>query len=70
VQPANRTILDASVWILLAKGLVLVPVAIYILARARRAGAAAPSIGVATCAGGVVAFGLAGLAVWMRRRLG
>jgi hypothetical protein len=70
MQPDNRTILDASAWILLAKGLVLVPVAIYLLVRARRAGAAAPSMGVVTCAGGVVALTLAGLAVRMRRRLG
>jgi hypothetical protein len=70
MRPAYRTVVEASIWLLFFKGLCLVPVTIYTFARAYRAGETTPAVGVASCAAGTFAFGMACLAAWVRKLLG
>ncbi len=65
----QRTLVDASIGLLFAKGLLLVPVTIGTFARAYLAREPTPAVGVASCAAGSFAFGMACVAVWIRRQL-
>ena len=67
---AYRVIVDVSIWLLFIKGIALVPVTVYTFAAAYLAGESTPAIGVASCAAGTFAFGMACVAVWIRSRLG
>jgi len=69
MRTAQRALVDASIGLLFAKGLLLVPVTIYTFATAYRAGEPTPAVGVASCAAGSFAFGMACVAVWVRRQL-
>jgi hypothetical protein len=62
-------VVEASIWLLFLKGLLLVPVTIYTFAKAYLAGERTPATGVAACAAGTFAFGMSCLAVWVRKRL-
>jgi hypothetical protein len=64
-----RIVVDASIWLLFIKGLLLIPVTLHAFARAYLAGRPAPAVGVASCAAGTFAFGMACLGVWVRKHL-
>lgn len=64
-----RVIVHTSIGLLFIKGLLLVPVTLHAFAQAYRAGKPAPAVGVAPCAAGSFTFGMACLAVWVRRHL-
>ena len=67
---AYRVIVDVAIWLLFIKGVALVPVTVYTFAAAYLAGEPTPAVGVASCAAGTFAFGMACVAVWIRARLG
>jgi hypothetical protein len=69
VRAVHRSIVDVSIAMLFIKGLLLVPVTIYTFARALLARERTPAVGVASCAAGTFAFGMACLAVWIRKQL-
>lgn len=69
MRTAQRAVVDVSVWLLFAKGLLLVPVTIYTFARAYLAREPTPAVGVASCAAGTFALAMACLAVWIRKQL-
>lgn len=62
--------MDVSIWLLFIKAAALVPVTVYTFAAAYLAGEPTPVVGVASCAAGTFAFGMACVAVWIRSRLG
>ena len=69
MRQARRAVVDASIGLLFVKGLLLVPVTIYTFARAYLAREGTPAVGVASCAAGTFALGMACLAVWIRKQL-
>ncbi len=69
MPPVFKTIVNASVWILFGKGLLIVLVTIYTFARAYLRGDPTPVAGVLACAAGTFAFGMACVAVLIRRKL-
>jgi hypothetical protein len=68
-RATDRMIVDASIWLLFVKGLLLVPVTIATFAAAYRARKPTPIAGVASCAAGTFAFAMACVAVWVRKQL-
>lgn len=66
---SSRLVVEASMWILLAKGLALVPVTIWTFVDAYRRRRATPAVGIVSCAAGTFALSMACLAAWIRTRL-
>jgi len=69
MPPVFKTIVNASVWILFVKGILLVFVTFYTFSRAYLDGRGTPIIGIASCAAGTFAFGMACVTVWIRKKL-
>lgn len=69
MPPVYRTFVDASIWILFVKGLLIAAVTVYTFGKAYLAGEATPAVGVAACAAGTFAFGMTCVAVWIRKTL-
>jgi hypothetical protein len=67
MRPVYRTVVDASIWLLFIKGLLIASVTVYTFANAYLAGETTPAVGVAACAAGTFALGMACLAVWIRK---
>ncbi len=70
MRPVYRTVVDASIWLLFAKGLLIASVTVYTFSQAYLAGEGTPAVGVAACAAGTFAFGMTCVAVWIRKALG
>ena len=64
-----KTIVNASIWILFIKGILIALVTIYTFGRAFLIGGGTPIIGVVSCIAGTFAFIMACVAVWIRRKL-
>jgi len=64
-----KTIVNASVWILFAKGLLIALATLYTAGKAFLDGDTLPIVAVASCAAGSFAFILACLAVWIRKKV-
>jgi hypothetical protein len=69
MPPVFKTIVNASVWILFIKGILVAMVTIFVFARAYLNGEGTPKIGIASCVAGTFAFGMACVAVLIRRKL-
>lgn len=68
--PVRTTrLIEAAMWLLFVKGLMLVPVTIWTFVRAYRAGEHTPAVGVASCAAGTLAVTSACVAAWIRSRM-
>jgi hypothetical protein len=67
MRPVYRIVVDASIWLLFIKGLLIALVTFYTFGRAYLAGETTPAVGVAACAAGTIALGMACLAVWIRK---
>jgi hypothetical protein len=63
MPPAQRVIVDPSIRLRFSNGVALVPVTVYTFAAAYLAGESTPAVGVASCAAGTFAFGMACVAV-------
>jgi len=63
MRPAYTRLVDASIYLMFVKGLLIVAVTIYTFARAYQARQATPAVGVAACAAGTFAFGMTCVAV-------
>jgi hypothetical protein len=64
-----KTIINASVWILFIKGVLIAFVTMYTMSRAYLAGETTPMVGVAACAAGTFAFAMTCVAAWIRHRV-
>jgi hypothetical protein len=69
MRTAERAVVDASIGLLFVKGLLLIPVTLYAFARAYLAKEGTPAVGVASCAAGSFALGMACVGVWVRKQL-
>ena len=69
MPPIFKAVVDASIWILFIKGLLIVSVTVFTFGRAYLAGEATPAVGVAACAAGTFAFGMTCLAIWIRKQI-
>jgi hypothetical protein len=69
MSPVFKTIVNASVWILFVKGILIAMVTVFTFTRAYIEGEATPLVGVAGCAAGTFAFTMACVAVLIRRKL-
>jgi hypothetical protein len=69
MPPIFKTIVNASIWILFVKGILLALVTFYTFGRAYLGGEGTPMIGLASCAAGTFAFTMACVAVWVRHKL-
>ncbi len=69
MSPVLKTIVNASVWILFIKGILIALVTVFTFARAFVDGKATPLVGVAACVAGTFAFTMACVAVLIRRKL-
>ena len=64
-----KTIVNASVWILFIKGILLIFVTIFTFSRAYLNGETTPIAGLVSCAAGTFAFGMTCIAVWIRKKV-
>ena len=64
-----KTIVNASIWILFIKGILLVFVTIFTFSRAYLNGEATPIMGLVACAAGTYAFSMTCVAVWIRKKV-
>ena len=69
MPPVFKNIVNASVWILFIKGILIALVTVFTFARAYLDGEATPLVGVAACAARTFAFTMACVAVLIRRKL-
>jgi len=67
--PVFKAIVNASVWILFVKGILLVFVTFYTFGQAYLDGQGTPIVGIASCAAGTFAFSMACIAVWLRKKI-
>jgi len=70
MKPIFKILLNISIWILFAKGLLLIPVTFYTFSQALLYGKISPMVGIASCAAGTFAFAMACLAIGIRDRMG
>jgi len=64
-----KMIVNASVWILFIKGILLILVTIFTFGQAYLSGKGTPTVGIASCAAGTFAFGMTCIAVWVREKV-
>lgn len=64
-----KTVVNVSVWILFAKGVLIAVATLYTAGRAFFDGDTLPMVVVAACAAGSLAFISSCLAVWIRKRI-
>ena len=69
MPPVFKTIINASVWILFVKGLLIAFATLYTAGRAFIDGEMLPMVAVAACAAGSFAFILACVAAWLRKKV-
>jgi hypothetical protein len=69
MQPIFIKLIDISIWILFFKALLLIPVTFYTFGSAYLAGEPTPMAGIASCAAGTFAFGMACFAIWIRSKV-
>ena len=69
MPPAFKTVINASVWILFAKGVLIALATIYTAGKALLNGETLPMVSVAACAAGSFAFILACVAAWIRKKV-
>ncbi len=69
MSPVFKTVINASVWILFAKGLLIAFATLYTAGKAFLDGEMLPMVAVAACAAGSFAFILACMAVWIRKKI-
>jgi len=69
MRPVYRILVDASIWLLFVKGLLIAGVTIYTFTAAYLDGEPTPLVGVAACAAGTLALGMACIAVWIRKAI-
>jgi hypothetical protein len=69
MKPIYKTLLNPLIWILLVKGLLLIPVTFYTFGQAFLYGELSPIVGIASCAAGTFAFAMACVAIWIRDHL-
>lgn len=62
-------LIDISIWILFIKGLLLIPVTFYTFGKAFLSGEPTPLAGIASCAAGTFAFGMACFVIWIRGKV-
>lgn len=62
-------LIDISIWILFIKGLLLIPVTFYTFGKAFLSGEPTLFVGIASCAAGTLAFGMACFAIWIRSKI-
>ena len=69
MPPVFKTVINISVWILFAKGLLIAVATLYTAGKAFLDGEPLPMVAVAACAAGSFAFILACVAVWLRKKV-
>ena len=69
MPPIFKTVINASVWILFVKGLLIALATLYTAGRAFLDGETLPMVAVSACAAGSFAFILACVAAWIRKKV-
>jgi hypothetical protein len=69
MPPVFKTIINASVWILFVKGVLIALVTMYTMSRAYLAVETTPMVGVAACAAGTFAFAMTCVAALIRHKV-
>ncbi len=69
MSPVFKTLLNASIWILFIKGVLVALVTIFTFGRAYLNGEPTPMVGVLACVAGTFAFTMACVAIWIRRKI-
>jgi hypothetical protein len=64
-----KTLLEIIIWILFAKGILLIVITLYATAQEYLAGKTAPIDGLACCATGTFAFAIACVAIFIRKKV-
>lgn len=67
MPPVFKTIINASIWILFVKGILIAIATLYTAGKAFLDGDTLPIVAVAACSAGSLAFILSCIAVWIRR---
>lgn len=69
MPPVYKKLIDAAIWILFIKALLLIPVTFYTIGKAFLAGEPTPMAGIISCAAGTFAFGMASFVIWVRSKI-
>ena len=70
MSPIFRTMLNIAIWILFFKGIILIPITLYITGQAFSAGGTMPMmVALASCATGTFAFTMACVIIWIKHQV-
>jgi len=70
MSPIFKTILNITIWILFFKGIILIPITVYITGQAfLTGGTVLMMVGLASCAAGTFAFTMACVIIWIKHQV-
>jgi hypothetical protein len=70
MSPIFKTMLNLAIWILFFKGVILIPITLYITGQALLTGGPMPMmVALASCATGTFAFTMACVIIWIKHRV-
>lgn len=69
MSPIFKTMLNLAIWILFFKGVVLIPITVYITKQAFLAGGTMMLVALASCAAGTFAFTMACVIIWIKHQV-
>lgn len=62
-------IMDVIIWVLFFKGILLIPITLYVTWKALFRGKYSLSVGIASCVAGTFAFSMSCVALWLKSKL-
>lgn len=69
MSPIFKTMLNLAIWILFFKGVILIPITIYITGQAFLTGGPLLMVALAACATGTFAFTMACVIIWIKHQV-
>jgi hypothetical protein len=70
MSPIFKTMLNLAIWILFFKGVILIPITVYITGQAfLTGGTTLMMVGLASCAAGTFAFTMACVIIWIKHQV-
>ena len=69
MSPIFKTMLNIAIWILFFKGIILIPITLYITGQALLAGGPLLMVVLASCATGTFAFTMACVIIWIKHQV-
>jgi hypothetical protein len=69
MSPVFKIMLNIAIWILFFKGILLIPITLYITGQAIQSGGPMMMVALAACATGTLAFTMACVIIWIKHHI-